>query len=426
MLAPRLAAAAVACCLVLLALAGSAFGAVRYAAPGASGAEPCNPGPCALAKAVDGAKDGDRVVVAPGQYLLDAPLEIDAGIEVGGEPGSARPAIGTFEGKTVYVKHPAALFHDLTVYLVEPGMAYALSLEGGAVERVFASGNGASACFLERGLVRDSVCLGGTFAFASEPGLSLLGLRNVSLFPLAVGAGPGSQMQFEAVNVIARALEPGDKDVEVNVNTSAKATIVFSHSNYATVGTTLSAGDDYTYTAPGTGTNQTAAPQFVNPAAGDFRPLPGSPTIDAGLAEGMPGLLALDGEPRSLPRCIGGAPVPDVGAYEFVPTAPCPKPSNAFRFGKLKRLRSKGTALLAVEVPGPGTLALAGKGLRARKPRQVSGPGEISVLLAAKGKWKRALARKGSVKLEARVTFVPTGGDPRTVVRKAKLLKTGI
>lgn len=39
------------------------------------------------------------------------------------------------------------------------------------------------------------------------------------------------------------------------------------------------------------------------------------------------------------------------------------------------------------------------------------------------GKWKRALARKGSVKLRARVTFVPAGGDPLTVTRKVKLVK---
>ena len=38
-------------------------------------------------------------------------------------------------------------------------------------------------------------------------------------------------------------------------------------------------------------------------------------------------------------------------------------PSNSFSFGKLKRNKRRGTATLTVEVPGPGTLALSGKGL---------------------------------------------------------------
>lgn len=50
------------------------------------------------------------------------------------------------------------------------------------------------------------------------------------------------------------------------------------------------------------------------------------------------------------------------------PTVPEPplvtrKPSNAFRFGKLIRKKRKGTARLAVILPGPGALSLRGKGL---------------------------------------------------------------
>ena len=58
--------------------------------------------------------------------------------------------------------------------------------------------------------------------------------------------------------------------------------------------------------------NQTAPPLFVNAASGDFRPAPGSPTIDAG-APGDLGALDLAGNPRVL------GPAPDIGAYEFVP-----------------------------------------------------------------------------------------------------------
>ena len=58
--------------------------------------------------------------------------------------------------------------------------------------------------------------------------------------------------------------------------------------------------------------NQSAQPVFLAP--GDYREAPGSPTIDAGVAEGI-GLLDLAGNPRLL----GSAP--DIGAFEFVPTA---------------------------------------------------------------------------------------------------------
>jgi hypothetical protein len=58
--------------------------------------------------------------------------------------------------------------------------------------------------------------------------------------------------------------------------------------------------------------NQTAPPQFVNAAGGDYRQSAGSPTIDAGSTDQI-GAVDLDGNPRAL----GAAP--DIGAFEFVP-----------------------------------------------------------------------------------------------------------
>jgi len=413
---------ALACCFALLACAGSAFGAVRYAAPGAGGAEPCNPNPCALVKAVNFAKAGDQIVIAEGQYQVSTDLVLDEAVDVGGKPG-ARPAIGLLEA-TIRITAPGALLHDVSAFLTEEYMGYPLVQEAGTVERVFSSGkNGGAACVVQSGLMRDSVCFDGLDVHPfGAAGVRKVTLRNVTALGMSIGAHDGAMLTLDAANVIARSIESGNKDIEVNVGADAQMTATFVNSNYATVGTTLSAGDDFTYTAPGAGSNQTAPPQFVDPSANDYRPLPSSPTIDAGLADGQLGAFGLNGEGRSLPRCVGGTPIPDIGAYEFVPTEACPKPPNGFRFGKLKRLKAKGTATLAVAVPGPGTVALAGKGLRARKARAVAGPGTVNLALAAKGKWKRALVRKGSVKLGAKVTFVPTGGDPKTVVRKVKLV----
>ena len=105
----------------------------------------------------------------------------------------------------------------------------------------------------------------------------------------------------------------------------------------------------------------------MNAATGDVHELAGSPTVDAGIADSLIGATDLEGAPRAQPPCIGGAPTPDVGAYEFATTVACPapvsKPSNLFRFGKLKRNKREGTASLAIIVPGPGALTLSGNGL---------------------------------------------------------------
>jgi hypothetical protein len=223
--------------------------------------------------------------------------------------------------------------------------------------------------------------------------------------------------------VIAHSLEPGREDLSVDVNVMASATAVLSHSNYSTVDTSLSAGTNFSYTQPGTNGNQTAEPLFVNAAAGDFHQLAGSPTIDAGVAGPLIGNTDLDGSPRSQPPCIGGGPIPDIGAYEFTPTAACPKPSNRFSFGKLKRNKKKGTAKLTVNVPGAGTLSLSGKGVVAKKSQAVSGAGSVKLLIKAKGKRKRTLARMGKAKLKVKVTFIPTGGDPNTQAKTVKLIK---
>ncbi|MGH2957002.1 MAG: hypothetical protein ACRDL6_08425 [Solirubrobacterales bacterium] len=102
------------------------------------------------------------------------------------------------------------------------------------------------------------------------------------------------------------------------------------------------------------------------------------------------------------------------------------KPSNEFSFGKLKRRKKKGIAVLKVQVPGPGTLALAGKGIKgigARASKTVDGPGTVNLKIRAKGKAKKRLNSRGKTKVKAKVTYTPTGGDPNTKPRKAKLKK---
>jgi hypothetical protein len=420
---------------VLLA-APPAFAAVRYASPTGSGPEPCNPVPCSLPSAVNNASDSDRVIVAPGHYELGPGIVLDHSIDVGPEPGAAVPTIGlSFEN--VRVENAGAVLHDLRIEMAGPAMTRALILEGGTVERVYATGGELTggACDMSAGLLRDSVCwggLGGLSVFAGDPGSIHADLRNVTASTTFVGASGGGNLTVDAVNLIAHGAGLNGDDLYIDVNTGSSASIVLSHSNYATVNTSLSAGTEFSFTPPGTNGNQTAEPLFVDAAAGDVRQAAGSPTIDAGVSDPLIGDADLDGNPRSQPPCIGGSPIPDIGAYEATPTVACPKPSNLFRFGKLKRNKKKGTAKLAVKLPGPGTLSLRGKGVVSQprggtpaKPavRTISRAGTVKLLIKAKGKRKRKLNGAGKVKVKLRVTYTPTGGDPNTRVKKAKLIK---
>ena len=409
------------CCLALTAPA-SAAAADRYAAPGASGPEPCNPSPCSVQQAVNGAADGDQVILAPGNYASVPGLKINHAIDVGGAPGAV-PVLGLgFE--SVRLEHPGATLHDVRIDLPGPAMAYALVMENGTLNRVYVSTGEltAGACAVSGGQLRNSVCWGGFAGLqmtSTDPGPAHVAIRNVTANGTLVGSAAGAELAADAVNLLTQG-QGENKDLYIDVSTGSSGTISLSHSNYSSVDTSLSAGTNYSYTQPGTNGNQTAEPLFVNPAAGDVHQQAGSPTIDAGASDPLIGPLDLDGNPRSQPPCVGGAPVPDIGAYENTPTVACPKPSNRFKFGKLKRNRKNGTAKLAVILPGAGRVSLSGKGVVGRS---VSGTGTVKLLIKAKGKSKRTLRRTGKVKVKVKVAFTPTGGDPNTQSKKVKLEK---
>ncbi len=75
--------------------------------------------------------------------------------------------------------------------------------------------------------------------------------------------------------------------------------------------------------------NLLAEPRFVNAAAGDYRLAPGSPGIDAGSNPAVPAGISRDlagsprffNDPRTADTGEGGAPIVDMGAFEFRPTA---------------------------------------------------------------------------------------------------------
>jgi hypothetical protein len=94
--------------------------------------------------------------------------------------------------------------------------------------------------------------------------------------------------------------------------------------------------------------------------------------------------------------------------------------SNDFSQGKLRYNRRRGTARVALTVPGPGALVAHGRFVR-RFRRAVNAPGTYSVRVAAKGKRLRRLHRVGKVKVVAKLSYTPTGGERRTRTRTVLL-----
>jgi hypothetical protein len=421
----------------VLAPAAFAGPGTYYAAPAGTGTT-CEPAaPCALTKAVEKAVAEDVVIVEPGTYSLAAELTIGKAIELGGQPGGAPPVIAT-NGHAFRVNQGAhARVHDLRV----EGTG-AFQLFSGTGERIFVSFTGATpeACSLAGGaILLNSLCWahGSPTASTAAIGMVVAGttttmtLRNDTAIDADSGdaihtraSGAASKLTVEATNVIARA--ENHPDVEVDDTGNAFTEVRLSHSNYATV--SGEAAPLATITASGTNGNQTATPAFVDALGGNFREAAGSPTIGAGLTEDANGLLALGGEARSLRTCAGGPPVTDIGAYQLAP-APCespppPPPStpptsspppppavvpNRITFGKLKLNKKSGTATLAVNVPGAGTLALGGKGF-SKVFRSSKGAATLRLPIKPVGKTKAELAKTGKAVVAAYLTFAPVGG----------------
>ena len=99
------------------------------------------------------------------------------------------------------------------------------------------------------------------------------------------------------------------------------------------------------------------------------------------------------------------------------------QPTNTVRAGAVARRKQKGTASLTVDVPNAGTLSYGGLGVRVTGPGSISGPGEISVVVAAAGKKLRTLKKRGSAHVQPQIVFTPRQGDPGTTPEKLKLLR---
>jgi hypothetical protein len=335
--------------LTTLAGAGGAEAAQRFAAPTGSGTACTEAAPCSLDTAVENAAvvDGDEVIVTSGTYTT-ADVQVSDAITLHGEDPQAPPTIN-LSGSSGLSVGDSATVSDLRVDSSSFVGISVFSSNPPTIERLYvhAASAGGTACVLTSAvLLRDSVCWGNGGTNSKGVGSNLNGatdstirLRNVT----AIGTGYGIGFDFngttatvtvDAKNVIAKG---GSSFPSADVRAAGDlnhVNIALDHSNYATEFEVQNNGGSASITDPGTGSNQTAAPIFVDGAAGDFHQTPTSPTVEAGEVDGFTGTLDFDGLPRVQDADQVCPTLIDIGADERpAPALDCDPPDTSLLGG---------------------------------------------------------------------------------------------
>ena len=329
---------------VLTGAAPATAAAVRWASPTGTGTACTQVAPCDLDTAVEDAAvvDGDEVVVTPGAYTVTS-LEVTDAIILHGQEGEARPTITTGASVGVF---DAATVRDLNFVHTANSAGLWVNAAGAVVERVtsrMTAGGGVACSPVASSTWRDSVCWAtgvntmgmGTNASVGS-GTRTLTLRNLTVVGDSSGlgisfSGPGVNVEVDAKNVIASS---ADIDVRALASQGATVIITLASSNYDTKIQAANNGGTAGATDPGTGTNQTAAPVFVDAANGDFHQAEGSPTVDAGVADPANGTTDFEGDPRASRGTAAPCPaLVDIGADERVTALECDPPDTSFASG---------------------------------------------------------------------------------------------
>ena len=431
-------------CLAVSALApalSAAAGNTYYASPGGASSGACSQAQrCSIDFAVGKTSDGDSVSLTAGEYTLPfGGLTVEKRIDLGAQPG-ASATIETTDTADIHVVPKAhATLHDMRIE-GEGG----LRLNSGTGERLFVafSGTATNACTLEEGTVlRDSVCWAreapsNPGEVAHAVGIEASGekldepvvLRNVDAIAAnssgdaihALGAF-GAKLNVDARNVIARSANHTDVVAEIQgPGGLPKSHVTITNSNFATI---AQAPEPAEVTAPGTNGNQTAPPVFADAAAGDFHEAESSPTLDAGATDLAVGTRDPDGNARALSKCFGTDAVPDIGAYERRATAECPPPppplppsveppKPTFRIVRLTLNKHTGRGSLRVEVPAPGTLALAGSGVKLVRRTAGAAGDVITMPIQPWAITLVRLAKTGKSRVKLKLIFEPRIGPP--------------
>jgi hypothetical protein len=319
---------------VVLAFAPAAAAEQRYAAPDGGGLECTRSAPCALDDAIEEAFPDDEVIVLAGTYPVFSSIEPLFRIAIHGDFSGPMPRI---VGSTGPEEAPLALFGSSSI------------VEYLDITNTAALGATGIACSFDQEINRVRIkVLGGdrpvgisTFGGCTFRNSLIVAEGERAQAVSSTGRNGDSPARFSNVTAIAHGqdslglfvtyfTEPevlgsydaivrnsifhGDKaDIDPGLSGWGPGRVDIGHSNFATVGTSSGKVIDR-------GGNQSAPPQFVSSAAGDYTEAASSPTIGTGLLEAAVGPFDLAGNPR----VFGGGI--DIGAFEFVPPPPPPPP----------------------------------------------------------------------------------------------------
>jgi hypothetical protein len=335
-LRPRLSCILLATSLALCASPSLAAAAQRFAAPNSQGTGKCTSeaNACKLQSALGGAASGDEVILAGnlGSYgtaavPITSTLRVPGGVygvDVHGAAGQPRPVIyaAAAEGMRLVGAHEGRGFSvsDIDIEHLTGGAGLQIT---GTADHVLVHSTASSDYVCEisgsaevASSITDSACIGdgdsdyGLFDQNEESaGTATVALRNDTFEAPATdsyGIAVNAEEMGANVSVSNAIAHGGFRDIDAYQVKSSSLTVTLDHSNYAT----LAAESGTSVTAPGTATNQTAPPLFVNAPGDDFREAPGSPTIDAGAIDPVASDTDLNGNPRTI-----GAST-DIGAFE--------------------------------------------------------------------------------------------------------------
>ena len=299
--------------------APAAFAANRYASPTGTSTGDCTLAACPLTRALQVAAGGDSVLLAGGDYSVDARLTSAAAIEIRPEIASTRPRLVGTAG----LAYPTL---ELTSAGVVKGLQIetssgraALQLAGGSRGIglvLFAGGTGAVAARLVSDPARTALLSSLARTTSSYTAID-------AVDPVVAGL-PGTAGHVSMVNVTA--IATGTSSWGVTTDLSAQSPVLKNAIVRATAkgvhgrsGTQAIAVSSSNFVSSGAanwtdaGGNQAdVAVTFAGEADLDYHVLSGSPVIDAGAGDP---LLTGTNDPDGRARVIGAQP--DIGAYEF-------------------------------------------------------------------------------------------------------------
>ncbi|HXQ95395.1 MAG TPA: Ig-like domain-containing protein [Candidatus Acidoferrales bacterium] len=358
-----------------LALSASAAGATaRFASPTGTSVAPCTQvAPCDIVTAIKGSATNDDITIEPGTYSVSMVLYDEKKIltihGLGGQPrpviiSSVNPAIalGGFGTSLSYVELDFA---------GSPAQGIIAFGGSNSIDRVISHGLASSdePCVLEfTTTLTNSVCVADapkSVALKLRGNGSMTARNDTLEAPGGEGAAGGIAVQASAFNgnkvtaSLSNAIAHGanvDLMAQTDGIAGSEAAIVADHSNYKTEAKKSEGGTVASVTPPGTGTNQTTAPAFVNAGNDDFHELTGSPTIGAGFNSPLNGTLDLDGNPRQ----FGGTA--DMGAYQFIPGPTCQAVIATTPFGQAVSVQLQCTDALGEPVTSYAIVAAPAHG----------------------------------------------------------------